>query len=569
MLEIQTTITAIKDFTSRQIRRFIQRDRWKTIDFDFQEDDNASVSPNPSNNTELRSSANTLLNTGSVIQSEGSAFERIRPKTVVSIASIRIRNVGDVATRGDESTQGYNSQARGKNTRTQGDNSKTQVDSSNWHPEHDTLTTEKSTLENNNASNIEGTDTCETCVTNSQDTDSQVREKVFRNVVVHCPHHPIPEEAADFQENTTSSTIPCQDVDVEVDSFVRGILDEILENIGLSEDEKIDLFISSVLNNAIESIESERTESQNPDLTVRNSRSTGGDVIDRANLLDADRFEKQSKNLEPFASPRAFTNSIFESNSDIVRPIQPFSSHAVDVGQPEQSFAGQSSLEPFKPLVIRRKTEHLRIPETQQDRFSDDTDYDNDDMPIVSRSHEQTSDKSFPIAIIKRNHLNTEAKSCSLPSDSFNSLSERAIRESLPKTHSDEAILSGRQTQIHRDDFDHEDYGVRKFTSQLSRNVATEIETTALETDEQYSESQSGESQNYDIPSKGSILVSGSLIDVLSTVLRVSDFYGDLCSLLVPPSCNTKFAENFRALAKEHETLKARLHDGLVGVRTN
>ena len=561
MLEIQTTITAIKDFTSRQIRRFIQRDRWKTIDFDFQEDDNTSVSPNPSNTTELRSSANTLLNTGSVIQSEGSAFERIRPKTVVSIASVRTRDARDMTARGDDGS------TQEERKTTQGANSKTLGDSASWHPEHAGLATEKSMLKNKNTSNKEGSDTCDSCVKNSQDTDSQASKKVFRNMVVHVPHHPVPEEATDFQENTTSSTMPCQDVDVEVDSFVRGILDEILEIIGLSEDENIDLFISSVLNKAIESIESERTESQNPDLTLRNSTSIGRDVIARANLLDAERCDSQSENSEPFAFPRAFTNSIFESNSQIVQPIQPFACHAADVGQHEQSFAGRSSPEPFKPLVIRPKTEHLSIPATQQDRFSDHTDYDNEETPIVSRSHEQTSDKSSPIAIIKRSHLNTEAKSCSLPSDSFSSLSERAIRESLPKTHSDEAILSGRQTQIHN--FDQEDCGMRKFMSQLSRNVATEIETAELETDPQHSESQSGESQNHDIPSRGSVLVSGSLIDVLSTVLRVSDFYGDLCNLLVPSSCNTKFAENFRALAKEHETLKARLHDGLVGVRTN
>lgn len=564
MLEIQTTITAINDFTSRQIRRFIQRDRWKTIDFEYQEDYNQSVSPNPSNTTESRSSANTLLNTGSVIQSEGSAFDRIRPKTAVSIASIRVRNSGDMAvTRGDESSQGYNSKTQGDEGRTQGDNITTQGDNPSLNPELTGRTTQKCALESNKASNEEGTDNWDSRMLTSQDIDSQISEKVFRNVVVHGPHNPIPEEPPDFKETTTSS---CQGADAEVDSFVRGILDEILENIGLSEDEKMDLFISSVLNNAIQSIESEGIEGQDPDLPVTNSSSIDKDVIARANLLDANRFEKQTESLESYGSPRAFTNSIFDNSSQMVRPILPFASHSADLGQHEQSFAGRSSTEPFKPLVIRPKTEHLSILETSQDRFSDHTDYDND-VPIVSRSHEQTSNESSPITIIKKNHRIPEAKSCSLPSDSFSSLSERAIRESLPKTHSDETILSGLQTQLYGDNFDRKDCGARRFTSQLSRNVVTEIQNA--EAEQQQSESQSSESQNYDIPSKGSILVSGSLIDVLSTVLRVSDFYGDLCSLLVPSSYNTKFAGNFRALASEHETLKARLFDGLVGVRMN
>ena len=72
-----------------------------------------------------------------------------------------------------------------------------------------------------------------------------------------------------------------------------------------------------------------------------------------------------------------------------------------------------------------------------------------------------------------------------------------------------------------------------------------------------------------ELPLKGRILVSSSLIDILITIQRTSGFFKELHSLVVPTTHHPKFMTDFQKLKHEHDIFSAHLFEGLAKVSIN
>ena len=66
-----------------------------------------------------------------------------------------------------------------------------------------------------------------------------------------------------------------------------------------------------------------------------------------------------------------------------------------------------------------------------------------------------------------------------------------------------------------------------------------------------------------ELPARGRMLLSSSLIDILITIQRTSDFFKELHNLVAPSTYHPKFASDFEKLRNERETFSAHLFHGL------
>ena len=218
----------------------------------------------------------------------------------------------------------------------------------------------------------------------------------------------------------------------------------------------------------------------------------------------------------------------------------------------------------FSPNTVEESGVQGRIYESDSARniASSST---NSSCAIPFKDEPHTSSKSdFNVIEAAEGHRKCEQIASSYPSTASKSIRKIPVGEYVRSVRS-ECSLVPRPLKTAVPQQSRKDSKEDKFSSQLSHNLAPEEENSPSDRFTSSSVDTLADCIS-DLPNRGRILVSGSLIDILVTIERTSAFFKELCSLVIPTTYHSKFSDDFQKLRNEHETFSAHLFQGLAVV---
>jgi len=215
----------------------------------------------------------------------------------------------------------------------------------------------------------------------------------------------------------------------------------------------------------------------------------------------------------------------------------------------------------FSPNTVEETDVQGRIYESDSTRNVTPS-IKNSSCAIPFKGEPHTSSKSdFLVKDAAENHPKCEQIASSYPSTTSKFVRKVPVGEYIPSVRS-ESNLARRPLKRSESHQRKKDLKEDKFSSQLSHNLAPEEDSSPGDPSISSSVDTLADSIS-DLPSRGRILVSSSLIDVLIIIERTSAFFKELCSLVIPTTYHSKFSDDFQKLRNEHETFSAHLFQGL------